>query len=419
MAISLSGGVYLEIKINDIELPPANNVFRSLTMHSGIGFEIPVAILEVNDMHDMFNTGDLALVDGSKIEITFGKGNDEAEPRTIKTRILGKVKTEAQSQGYKRTATLIPDLPEYILEVQREAYTGTSDSVLSEIFGKYSIEVSKGQALTCQDSMTWRNIGRSQIQFVKDIVSKAYSGPQTCVKAALDWDTFYINDLFQELKQEPEIGMFNVANVSNKEGAVSLRESSIDTSSGFFNKLTNYGRGTLVVDNENVEFEKVKYRAPFSLCAIGSTFNNPLSSNTRSMAKIFTGNKYTFDGQEYNLDREAEVEGFDTRVVNLSRSTSNPIQITNGSSVVANYEVNNTPILFDYVLRNRFSLISDMLIKTKVVEALFNLTQVDFRNFDFRKPVFVDYLNDYFIVNDIKQFKANEVDSTNVTLIRL
>lgn len=260
MAISLSGGVYLEIKINDIELPPANNVFRSLTMHSGIGFEIPVAILEVNDMHDMFNTGDLALVDGSKIEITFGKGNDEAEPRTIKTRILGKVKTEAQSQGYKRTATLIPDLPEYILEVQREAYTGTSDSVLSEIFGKYSIEVSKGQALTCQDSMTWRNIGRSQIQFVKDIVSKAYSGPQTCVKAALDWDTFYINDLFQELKQEPEIGMFNVANVSNKEGAVSLRESSIDTSSGFFNKLTNYGHTHVQhsIDGSLFKYEEAK-----------------------------------------------------------------------------------------------------------------------------------------------------------------
>lgn len=197
-------------------------------------------------------------------------------------------------------------------------------------------------------------------------------------------------------------------------GKNNIFEYANDTKDIYLNKLTNYGRGTLVVDNENVEFEKVKYRAPFSLCAIAPTFDN-----TRSMGKIFTGNKYTFDGVNYNLDPEAEVEGFDTRVVNLSRSTSNPIQITGGSSVVANYEVNNTPILFDYVLRNRFSLISDMLIKTKVVEALFNLTQVDFRNFDFRKPVFVDYLNDYFIVNDIKQFKANEVDSTNVTLIRL
>lgn len=197
-------------------------------------------------------------------------------------------------------------------------------------------------------------------------------------------------------------------------GKNNIFEYSNDTKDIYLNKLTNYGRGTLVVDNENVEFEKVKYRAPFSLCAIAPTFDN-----TRSMGKIFTGDKYTFDGVNYNLDPEAEVEGFDTRVVNLSRSTSNPIQITNGFTVVANYEVNNTPILFDYVLRNRFSLISDMLIKTKVVEALFNLTQVDFRNFDFRKPVFVDYLNDYFIVNDIKQFKANEVDSTNVTLIRL
>lgn len=216
-----------------------------------------------------------------------------------------------------------------------------------------------------------------------------------------------------DITDEPEVS-FKLDYAKNN-----IFEYSNDTKDVYLNKLTNYGRGMLIVDNENVEFEKVKYRAPFSLCAIGSTFNNPLSSSARSMGKIFTGDKYTFDGQNYNLDPEAEVEGFSTRIVSLSRSTASPIQITGGASVDANYEVNNTPILFDYVLRTRYSLIRDMLIKTKVVDALFNLTQVDFRNFDFRKPVFIDYLNDYFLVNEIKQFKTNEVDSTNVTLIRL
>jgi hypothetical protein len=197
-------------------------------------------------------------------------------------------------------------------------------------------------------------------------------------------------------------------------GKNNIFEYSNDTKDIYLNKLTNYGRGVLIVDNDNVEFEKVKYRAPFSLCAIAPTFDS-----TRSMGKIFTGDKYTFDGQNYNLDPEAEVEGFNTRIVSLSRSTDSPIQITGGFTVDANYEVNNTPILFDYVLRTRYSLIRDMLIKTKVVDALFNLTQVDFRNFDFAKPVFIDYLNDYFLVNEIKQFKTNEVDSTNATLIRL
>ena len=196
-------------------------------------------------------------------------------------------------------------------------------------------------------------------------------------------------------------------------------EYSNDNKDVYLNELTNYGRGTFIVDNQNMAQEVVKYRSPFSLCAIGSTFNNPLSSNTRSMAKIFTGDKYTFDGLKYNLDIEAKVEGFTTRVVSLSRSTSNPIQVKDGFVVDGNYEVNNTPILFDYVFRNNYSLITDILNKTKSVNALLRLNEVDFRTFDFTKPVFIDYLNDYFIVNDIKQFKANETDSTNVTLIRI
>ena len=192
-----------------------------------------------------------------------------------------------------------------------------------------------------------------------------------------------------------------------------------DNKDVYLNELTNYGRGVFIVDNENMAQETVKYRSPFSLCAIGSTFNNPASTNLRSMAKIFTGDKYVFNGSTYELDNEAKVEGFTTRIVSLVRETNNPIQVENGFVVDANYEVNNTPILFDYAIRTRYSLITDVLNKTKSVNALLRLNQVDFRTFDFTRPVFIDYLNDYFMVNNIKQFKANEVDSTNVTLIRI
>jgi len=187
-----------------------------------------------------------------------------------------------------------------------------------------------------------------------------------------------------------------------------------DNKDVFLNELTNYGRGSFLVDNENMSEEVVKYRSPFSLCAIAPTFNQ-----TRSMGRIFTGDKYIFNGVTYELDSEAKVEGFTTRVVSLSRTTDNLIQVSGGSTVIGNYEVNNTPILFDYVIRTRYSIVNDILNKTKAVNALIRLNEVDFRTFNFTRPVFIDYLNDYFIVNDIKQFKANEVDSTNVTLIRI
>lgn len=219
---------------------------------------------------------------------------------------------------------------------------------------------------------------------------------------AIDWSKKI------DLSTEPEVS-FKLDYAKNN-----IFEYNNDNKDVFLNELTNYGRGTFVVDNENMNQEVVKYRSPFSLCAIAPTFNE-----TRSMGRIFTGDKYIFNGVTYELDSEAKVEGFTTRVVSISRSTDNLIQVTGGSTVTGNYEVNNTPILFDYVIRTRYSIVNDILNKTKVVNALIRLNEVDFRTFDFTKPVFIDYLNDYFIVNDIKQFKANEVDSTNVTLIRI
>lgn len=219
---------------------------------------------------------------------------------------------------------------------------------------------------------------------------------------AIDWS----NKI--DLSEEPEVSF--KLDYAQRSGF----EYNNDNKDVYLNELTNYGKGTVIVDNDNLPFEVVKYRSPFSLCAIAPTFNS-----TRQMAKIYTGDKYIFDGTDYNLDPEAEVDGFTTRVVSLARSTESPIQVNGGDTATANYEVNNTPILFDYVIRNRYSLLNDMLNKTKVVKALFNLSQVDFANFDFSKPIFVDTLNDYFVVNEISQFKVNEVDSTNVTLIRI
>lgn len=191
-------------------------------------------------------------------------------------------------------------------------------------------------------------------------------------------------------------------------------EYSNDTKDVYLNELTNYGRGVLTVSDENSQQEKTKYRSNFSLCAIGAVFNN-----ARSMAKIFTGDKYIFNGTTYELDNEAKVESFSTRIVYLSRTTSELIQVDGGDVVQGNYEVNNQPILFQNVLNSKYSLISGMLEKTKVVECLLRITNVDFEQVDFTKPVFIDYFNDYFLINQISQFKANETDSTKCTLIRL
>ena len=222
---------------------------------------------------------------------------------------------------------------------------------------------------------------------------------------ALDWSDKL------DLSEEPEIS-FKLNNYA-KNNAFQYANDSKDV---FLNELTNYGQGVLIVDNKNLEQESVKYEAPFSLISIGGVF---LNSTVRTMGRIFTGDKYIFDGVNYNLDAESKVESFTTRVVYLSRSTSDLIQVTNGSVVTGNYEAVNQPLLFQRVLDSKYSLISNMIDKAKIVRALIRLNVVDIGLFDFSKPVYIDYFNDYFYVNEIDQFKVNQVDSTFVTLIRM
>jgi len=222
---------------------------------------------------------------------------------------------------------------------------------------------------------------------------------------ALDWS----NKI--DLSEDPEIS-FKFNNYAKN----NVFQYANDSEDVFLNELINYGQGVLIVDNKNLEQESVKYEAPFSLVSIGPVF---LNSTVRTMGRIFTGDKYIFDGVNYNLDAESKVESFTTRVVYLSRSTSDLIQVTNGNIVTGNYEAVNQPILFQRVLNSKYSLISNMIDKAKIVRVLMKLSVVDIGLFDFSKPVYIDYFNDYFYVNEIDQFKVNQIDSTFVTLIRM
>lgn len=245
MTIAVSEGVALDIQINGTDLPPMQNVFKSLELHSGIGFPIPVGTITFNDMHGLLSAGEFNLVDGTKISLKLqylDTGEDSTdESIEIEAIVFGKVKTEPTSQGYIRKATIIPDLPQFIVEAQREFYEGTSHDAISAILQQHGVEVDAGE-LALDDSMTWRNVGRTQANFVQEILSKSYNGESTCVKGALDWgNVFYLRDLFTVLQEEADCTMYNISLIEKKDTNVFLREVDNDTSSGFFNKLTNYG----------------------------------------------------------------------------------------------------------------------------------------------------------------------------------
>jgi hypothetical protein len=174
----------------------------------------------------------------------------------------------------------------------------------------------------------------------------------------------------------------------------------------------NAGRGSLLVDNVNLEPEKSVFKSKFSPVPSLPTFQG-----SRVMGRVFTGEKYTFDGFNYNLNAEIKLEDFAPRLAILASAEAS-LDIIIGENEI-NYEVNAGALSFERALRDNYQLLDTIFVNTKVVEALFLLSLSDVRNLDFTVPVYIDYFGDFFYIEQIKQFKVNRRESCFVRLIKL
>lgn len=174
----------------------------------------------------------------------------------------------------------------------------------------------------------------------------------------------------------------------------------------------NEGRGEITVDNENLEAEQDIFTSKFAPVPVVPTFQS-----TRVMGRVFTGEKYTFDGFTYNLNENLKIEDFAPRIAILSPTEASVDISANANEI--NYEVNASALTFERALRDNYKLLTTVLDNTKVVEALFLLDLRDVQGLDFTRPVYVDYFGDFFYIEQIKQYKVNKRESCFVRLIKL
>lgn len=174
----------------------------------------------------------------------------------------------------------------------------------------------------------------------------------------------------------------------------------------------NEGEGQIDVSNENLEAEKEIFVSKFAPVPV-----LPTLQKSRVMGRIFTGEKYTFDGFNYNLNEDLKIQDFAPRVAILSPAEASLDIIADANEI--NYEVNASALTFERALRDNYRILSTVLDNTKVVEALFLLDLRDVQSLDFTRPVYVDYFGDFFYIEQIKQYKVNRRESCFVRLIKL
>jgi len=174
----------------------------------------------------------------------------------------------------------------------------------------------------------------------------------------------------------------------------------------------NYGRGAVEVNNVNLEAEKTIFTSKFSPVPV-----LPTLQGERTMGRVFTGDKYTFDGFDYILNEDTKIADFSARVAILAEAEASLQIAVDGNEI--NFEVNGSALSFSRALSDNYRLLRAVLDNTKTVEALFLLDLVDVQRLDFSVPVYIDYFGDFFIVEEVKQFKVNRRESCWVKLIKL
>ncbi len=217
---------------------------------------------------------------------------------------------------------------------------------------------------------------------------------------ALDWSDKL------DLTDEPEV-IYTLDNFAQS----NIYKFAEDDKDPFLPKLFN--QGSINVFNQNIKTQNVVFESKFASVPVSASFRGDLL-----IGKVFTGDKYSFDGVNFNFNEDSKTEDFKPRIAVLAESQAT-IQLTTLNPNTINFEVSTLSMDFERAINNNYNLIKSVLVNTKVIKALFLLDLEDITNLDFTRPVFVDYFGEYFYIESINQFKVNKRESCFVTLVRI
>lgn len=167
-----------------------------------------------------------------------------------------------------------------------------------------------------------------------------------------------------------------------------------------------YGQGVIEVENAFLPDKKDLFKSVFAPIKRIASFTNAVT-----IAYI----------PKYDADGENTINAVPRNCYVEVTNTSNLLQITGQPTRTTSPAVYFTDLEFENLITQYYEPLVRLLNKAKVVTALVRLNVSDINQLDFEYPVLftVDGEDGYFYINEIKQFKFNSRESTEVELVML
>jgi hypothetical protein len=179
-----------------------------------------------------------------------------------------------------------------------------------------------------------------------------------------------------------------------------------DDTDEYLSRQINYGRGSFIVNAAAINTEQVIFESVFSPVIRLFSYNGPSGfGGVVPLAYIPVNEGSTFTVVN---GRFAYVD-FDTS----AELTIQPSGFFTSPQPNVYFE----DLIFENLLDKYYPLLSSTINSNKAVTCLIRLNNLDVNQLDFSRPIWIDYFGAYFYINEITQYKVNEKDSTQITLI--
>lgn len=216
-------------------------------------------------------------------------------------------------------------------------------------------------------------------------------------------------------------------------------------------KFSDY-RQDIAIDDETLKDEADLYKSEFSLInnqSAATVWNAYLLTRARSFSGIWDAAiNYVYNGSEgtvvlyngtyyENLQSStgdvppssptywqaiAEDDVFDVNsrpmygVLEIDPGFYINVAYTGGDEIITR-KITNRGLTWPELYPQFYRIFERITVKTKIVDMLIKLNHADINQLDFTTPKFID--NELYMIQEVKQFKLNQVDSTIVTFVRI
>jgi hypothetical protein len=322
MPFAIQDRIYLQIRINNVEIPLDQNTIDYLHIVESVRIYLPMLSFKINDLTKFLTRNNL-LVDGSLIEVTI-----EIEKRRSVYNFRLFSSSELITGGF--TSYLVRgylDLPVYWTGSSVTSQTGSASSVLQNICSNCGITY---DGVTTADNQLWLPRNEKNCEFAKRVVERAWVSDTSCVKMFISADKRMVTRDVSLVAKLPFVQAFS--NRDNSKDQTLVTDYEMVNRSGFNNSNTGYkayqvAQSFLEDDQvvKDLQFTKNSRKA-----MINKAIQGELLQNVVRFAPIDVGNvSSTYERALYQNKRLSNLFSFGLTMVTPKPVVANVLDVVN------------------------------------------------------------------------------------------